>query len=156
MSLEEKIAKLTRESRLLGVPPQLITKGALTESEIRQIAKYYKLPIVSINTIYDFKTPKKDGCYILLISPSPMDNGHWVGLYKFGKNVLYHDTYACPPPEHIQDLCKKMNLAWTTLEIQDLRSQHCGTYVLEWLRNVYKSKDPYNITDRYLEQWHQE
>ncbi len=132
---------------------KILNKGALSQSEIHELATYFSVPIQSIVSMYNFKKPIKDGCYIILIHPSRTSNGHWVGLYKFGKHVLYHDSYGTPPPELIQQKCKGYALSWTTKEIQDLRSNYCGQYVVNFFRHVFNSNDPYIATEHYLNQW---
>jgi hypothetical protein len=132
---------------------KIINKGALSANEMLQIAQHYEVPINNICSMYDFKKPRLNGCYVILIHPTPNSNGHWVGLYKRGKCMIYHDSYGTPPPSNITDKCKDYNLFWTEKEIQDLRSNHCGQYVINYFRHVINSNNPYIATEHYLNKY---
>lgn len=132
---------------------KLLGKGALSQTELKTIADFYSVPLIQISSMYDFKKPTKNGCYVILIHPNRQSSGHWVGLYKFGKHIIYHDSYGTPPPELIQNKLKSYCFSWTTKEIQDLRSNFCGQYVINFFRHIYNSNDPYIAIDSYLNKW---
>ncbi len=129
---------------------KIINDGSLSSSEISRLAQHFNVPLVSVVSMYEFQKPILDGCYVILIHPTPHDSGHWVGLYKRNDFVIYHDSYGVPPPKVVVRKCAGYHLFWTNKEIQDLRSNHCGQYVINFFRHLINSNNPYIAAEAYL------
>lgn len=144
---------------------ELLNNGSLNVEDLIALANHYGVILNSISSMYEFERPT-EGCHMILIHPTPKSNGHWVGLLRFGDHVIYHDTYGCAPPERVQEECRGLILSWTLKEIQDLRSNYCGHYIINWFLHVCYprltrsryprlthgsySDNPYIETERYL------
>ena len=70
---------------------------------------------------------------------------HHVGL-KIGKNEAYYfDSFGVIPLPEVTKVCKDngLELVYNIYRIQDMNSNHCGNYVLDFLDSVYDF-DSYN------------
>ena len=118
---------------------KIIDAGASSERDLKLLAKELGIKLNFVGSIFDIKS-LKPGNYILLISPSKkIRNGHWVALRVLKKSCKYFDSYAMPPPRVLEDNCK--NLSWNKIQVQDLRSSHCGLFCIYWLKHGAKIFD---------------
>lgn len=102
--------------------------------------KLLDIPLVYIGFDEDIKL-KKDGAYIINLG-DPINNTHWVGLFKKGKKVFYFDSFGLFAPETIESKIKRtkrykfpfgLNYHYNPYKIQKLDEGLCGTYVILFL-----------------------
>lgn len=72
---------------------------------------------------------KKLPC-IVNLDHDPSRGTHWVGFFPDGK---YFDSFGNPPPQEIVDEKKGRVIAWNNQQIQELKSQSCGFWVVFWI-----------------------
>lgn len=112
---------------------KLINNGTSSETDLLYLAKALNLKINYIGSIYYLKS-LKPGNYILLLSPNRHDlNGHWVGLIVGKSKSYYFDSFGMPPPQVLVDNLKI--LYYNTEQFQALNHNHCGIYVIEFLKS---------------------
>lgn len=116
----------------------LITRASTSASMLRKACRVYGIPLNGIRSIYDMPSNMKSGAYIFLIAPDRHSDGHWVSLFRKGRRAIYFDPYGVGPPSAVVGFANRSNcqLLFSTDEIQDLRTEHCGSFVIQWLRHM--------------------
>ena len=116
---------------------RLINESSSSPEDLKKIANMIGLNMDYSGSIYRLPRVLGDGNYIMLLTPGPnVYNGHWVAMKIMNGNGLYFDAYGVPPPQYLVDLVNLNNinsLGYSTCQIQDMRSAHCGDYCLAWL-----------------------
>ena len=119
--------------------------------DLEKIAKFYKLPLVSICMKDELPTKPKEGCYIVNMQSSTDGSGsHWVSLF-FWKNICYYfDSFGAPCPVEIINFIKKKkgsHLLFNNFIIQDLKSSNCGYFALAFLLYMWHNREKSNLND---------
>ena len=113
----------------------------LSNFELERLAKFYKLPLISICMKNELPNTVKNGCYIINMQSSTQGNGtHWVALFVYQNNGYYFDSFGATPPIEITKFVKKRkgcHLLYNNFIIQDLKSENCGWYCLAFLIYMY-------------------
>lgn len=104
------------------------------------------------------KLPKRltAGTYIINSDVSTGPGEHWVALYSGPKQeyTVIYDSFGVTPDPRILKFAKtgKKKVIGLNTQIQDLNSQACGQYCIDFLRSMHKGISP----AKYLSQWHGE
>ena len=128
----------------------------LTNFDLEAMAHKYKLLIRSI--CMKDKLPKRvrDGNYIINLQSS--DNGrnhgtHWTALVLRGDEALFFDPFGVYPSTEIRDFVKRRpgtHLAFTTKDIQDLKSDNCGLFCMGFLLMTDSNPDLFRGAKDYM------
>ena len=127
----------------------------LSNFDLERIAKFYKLPLISICMKNELPTALKDGCYIVNMQSSTAGSGtHWVSLFVYKDNSYYFDSFGATPPVELINFVKKRkgcHLLYNNFIIQDLKSESCGWYCLAFLLCMFENRTRQNFKDVYNE-----
>lgn len=107
--------------------------------------------------------PKREvGSYIFNLDNSKGDfsqeddssiGNHWVGLVVKNDKAEYLDPFAQPPHENIIKWLKRRRpdfpIWYNTTQIQDLKSDNCGWYVIDFLTDIAKGMSFYDSIHKY-------
>ena len=98
----------------------------ITNFDLEKLAKFYKLPLVSICMKNELPPKPEEGCYIVNMQSSSAGSGtHWVAFFLL-KNIFYYfDSFGAPPPVEIIDFIKKKkgsHLLFNNFIVQDLKA----------------------------------
>lgn len=107
----------------------VITSGETSRGELELLAKKLDIP-VEINWLQDYDKSNKGPQIINLGNPN-IGGTHWVATYD-GK---YFDSFGLPPPPQLK------KLEWIPLQIQSIKSAHCGQYSLLYLYYVMRGEE---------------
>lgn len=119
---------------------KILNAGASNLYDILYLSKKIKLNIKYIGSIYDLKKYNiklVPGNYMFLLHPKEQKhnlNGHWVCLKVEKRKAFYFDSYGEPPSDFLQSYIK-VPIYYNDVQIQDLRSSHCGLYCLDFLKD---------------------
>jgi len=111
----------------------------LTNFDLYKMAESYKVPLVAICMKDNLPKRVRDGNYIINLQNSEGGKNHgthWTALVVQGKESLFMDPFGVYPSTEIRDFIQKRkgaHLAFTTKEIQDLNSSHCGLFCMAFL-----------------------
>lgn len=125
------VKKLFRKINISSV----INAGETSRGDLEALAKKLNIP-VAINWLKDYDKNNK-GPQILNMGNPTIGGTHWVATY----NGKYFDPFGVVPPSQLQDL------EWIPLQIQSIRSGHCGTYAMLWLYYMMRGEEDqfYNL-----------
>ena len=123
----------------------------ISNFELERLAKFYKLPLISICMKNELPSTVKDGCYIINMQSSTQGTGsHWVAMY-FLKDVCYYfESFGATPPVEIMNFIKKKkgsHLLYNNWIIQDLNSGNCGYFSLAFLLYMYQNKQNIDLKE---------
>ena len=123
--------------------------------DLEKIAKFYKLPLVSICMKDELPTKPKEGCYIVNMQSSTSGQGtHWISFFFFKNICYYFDSFGASPPLEVINFIKKKkgsHLFFNNFIIQDLKSSNCGYFALAFLLYMYANREKSNLKDVYNE-----
>ena len=123
--------------------------------DLEKIAKFYKLPLVSICMKDELPTKPKEGCYIVNMQSSTSGQGtHWISFFFFKNICYYFDSFGASPPTEIVNFIRKKkgsHLLFNNFIIQDLKSSNCGYFALAFLLYMYANREKSNLKDVYNE-----
>jgi hypothetical protein len=88
----------------------------------------------------NFKTKIKPGFYICNLDDDNGAGTHWTCFYVVGKFCLYFDSFGLPMPNEIKRYTKKYTPLSFPNQIQDIRSEACGYYCLDFIQHFSKFK----------------
>ena len=142
----------------------------LTDSQIEDLSNRMNIPLEGCFFKDDIPNPiNYNKVYIINLQDSEDDEGnqndgtHWTLLYvretpKKQLQPIYFDPYGQPPPENLKSIIKKqckMELPFTTKDIQSLMNNACGFYCLALGHFIcaYKgrSNDLYTDVDVFMD-----
>ena len=107
---------------------------AISNFDILNVAKYYKLPLNGVFMKDTLPNVPKNGGYVVNLDSStdPRDGTHWCSIYFNNKDVLYVDSYGQLPTQETINFMNKVNKHWAnnTKQIQSWNSELCGFYSL--------------------------
>ena len=116
----------------------------ISNFELERLAKFYRLPLISIAMKNELPFTVKDGCYIVNMQSSSAGSGtHWVAMYLFKDVCYYFDSFGSPPPIEVMNFVKKRknsHLLYNNWIIQSLNSGNCGYYSLAFLLYMYQNQ----------------
>ena len=116
----------------------------ISNFELEKLARFYRLPLISICMKDELPDKPKDGCYIINLQSSFAGNGtHWVGLFIDKNTAYYFDSFGATPPVEIIKFVKKRknsHLVYNNFIIQDLSSGNCGYFSLAFLLYMNQNK----------------
>jgi hypothetical protein len=127
----------------------------ISNFDLEKIARFYKLPLVSISMKDELPTKTKEGCYIVNMQSSSAGSGtHWVAFFFFKNICYYFDSFGASPPLEIINFIKKKkgsHLLFNNFIIQDLKSSNCGYFALAFLLYMYANREKSNLKDVFNE-----
>jgi len=114
-----------------------------------QIYKYLsksfdKIPfIITSKNLLKSQTYKEPMLGTVNIQDHDKGNGtHWVGFLipSSGEHNYYFDSFGLPPPTEIANFLKQKNrkVIYTDQQIQNINSDTCGEFVVDWLLYMKK------------------
>ena len=116
----------------------------ISNFELERLAKFYRLPLISICMKDELPKKVEDGCYIINMESSFMGSGtHWVALFVYKNTAYYFDSFGATPPVEIIKFVKKRknsHLIYNNFIIQDLKSGNCGFFSLAFLLYMNQNK----------------
>ena len=123
--------------------------------ELEKLAKFYKLPLISICMKNELPSTVIDGCYIINLESSTQGNGsHWVALFIYKDNSYYFDSFGAVSPNEIMEFVKKRkgcHMYFNNWIIQDSKSESCGWYSLGFLLYMWENRTRQNFKEVYNE-----
>ena len=127
----------------------------ITNFELEKLAKFYKLPLVSICMKNELPTKPKEGCYIVNMQSSTAGSGtHWIAFFFFKNICYYFDSFGASPPVEIINFIKKKkgsHLLFNNFIIQDLKSGNCGYFALAFLLYMWKNRQKESLRNVFNE-----
>ena len=125
----------------------------ISNFDLEKLAKFYKLPLVSICMKNELPPKPIDGCYIVNLQSSTDGSGsHWVSMFVWKSICYYFDSFGAPPPLEIINFIKKKkgsHLYFNNFIIQDLKSSNCGYFSLALLLYMYENRQNSNLKDAF-------
>jgi len=107
---------------------------AISNFDILNVAKYYKLPLNGVFMKDTLPSVPKNGGYVVNLDSStdPRDGTHWCMIYLHNKDVLYVDSYGQLPTQETINFMNKVNKhwGWNVMQYQSWNSELCGFYSL--------------------------
>ncbi len=79
--------------------------------------------------------------YIVNLDDSEGPGTHWMGLYVAPKGSFYYDPYGIDPPREVRRFAPRP-LRVNHHKHQHAASQHCGRYVLQFLKAMSGRGEP--------------
>ena len=127
----------------------------ISNYELERLAKFYKLPLVTVCMKNELPDKPKEGCYIINMQSSTAGSGtHWVAMF-FWKNICYYfDSFGSPHPTEVIDFIKKKkgsHLFFNNFIIQDLKSGNCGYFALAFLLYMFQNRQKENLNNVFNE-----
>jgi hypothetical protein len=140
----------------------------ITDTDLRQIATKYKIPV---NDIFMKDQPPlkiKYGGYIINLDDESLGRGgtHFVSLWipKYPKqDIIYYDTFGFAVPQSIINwirlrggIYKKSRIVYNDKHIQNVNSGGCGIYSLFFINFMARHKSIYNsiaLLEKYNNLW---
>ena len=130
-----------------------MTSGYEIDKALQKLKISYS--VKSKDNLSDYKEPSVG---VVNLQDSNLGLGtHWVAYYipKSGSVNYYFDSYGLPPPigiiKHLKT--KNRSIIYSDQQLQGLKTDLCGEYVIYWLRNMLRrrnaSTNAYNNT-KYL------
>lgn len=136
----------------------------LTDRQIEDLSQRMRIPLEGVYFKDEIPSPLKyNKTYIINLQDSSNDNGddnsgtHWTmfQVNKTPKNIIqpiYFDPYGVEPPEAVKEYIKKetkMNLPYTSKDIQSLMNNACGYYCLAMAHfiNTFVGRSGYLYSD---------
>jgi hypothetical protein len=108
--------------------------GSLSNYQIEDIAKHYRIPLIDCCMKDELPQTIKDGYYIINLESSTQGNGtHWTALIIQPNIAVFFDSFGAPPSTEIIHFVKKrkgLHLAFNNEIIQDLESDNCGFFCI--------------------------
>ena len=95
-----------------------------------------------------FKSKIKDGFYIVNLDDDNGQGTHWTCFLINDPYCIYFDSFGLPPPNDIRKYARKYAIISFNNQIQDIRSEACGYYCLDFMK--YMSKFRKNQLDSPL------
>ena len=127
----------------------------ITNFDLERLAKFYKLPLVTICMKNELPSTPKEGCYIINMQSSTAGSGtHWVAMYFWKETCYYFDSFGATPPVEVINFIKKKkgsHLLFNNFIIQDLKSENCGYFCLAFLLYMYHNRQKGNLQNVYNE-----
>lgn len=108
----------------------VINAGATDRNDLELLAKKLINGPVKINWLKDYDKNNK-GPQILNLGNPNIGGSHWCATY----NGKYFDPFGLPSPPQLQ------HLEWVPLQIQSIKSGHCGQYSLLWLYYMMRDEE---------------
>ena len=131
-----------------------------------QLAEMIGVKINQIKTKDNFVGKAKDGYYIINLDDSEGPGTHWTVMRITPKFCIYFDSFGLPAPQDIIKYARKRIIVYNNDQVQDIMSDACGYYCLDFIKffDKYKNKDldttlkighkmnkfllPYDVNDR--------
>lgn len=118
---------------------KIIKAGKTTRSELEKLATTLGISSLQVNWINHFD-PNYTGFQILNLGNRLVGGTHWVAYTPADQTghdtAVYFDSYGLPPPPQILNQTNPNGdtpLTFIPLQIQSLRSGHCGSYCVLFL-----------------------
>ncbi len=107
----------------------------LTNYEINDLMKHYKLPFHGCYVKDKLPTRLSNGAYIINLNGT----SHWTALIKDGDIFYYFDSFGFPAPAPIEQ--RATDTIWSDVDIQSIVSSSCGWFCIAWIRFMKGKKD---------------
>jgi len=120
------VKKLFRKLNISSV----INAGATDKEQLKLLSKKLGIDNIKINWLKGYDKNYK-GPQILNMGNPNIGGSHWCAMY----NGKYFDPFGLPPAPPLQ------HLEWVPLQIQSVKSGHCGQYCLLWLYYAMKDEE---------------
>jgi len=114
----------------------------LTNFEIIDICKFYKVPLIGVFMKDELNFIKRDGYYVINLDSSVNNGSHWVCLVVKGNDNFYFDSFGCVCPTEVLNFINS-KYAFNNWICQDLKSSNCGFFCIGLL--IYLKKDKQSI-----------
>lgn len=111
--------------------------NTLSDSEIIEICKNYRLPLNKICFKDDLPNELEKGFYIINLQ-SKFKNGngtHWTAFYCSGlpsEINIYYDSFGFPAPEEVEEKIKPY--IYNSKDIQNINTSSCGFYCIAFIK----------------------
>lgn len=117
--------------------------GLTSDQDLLSYAEKLNIPINFIGSKDQlFNCKPRNGNYIINMQDSTQGRGsHWVGFVINGNSCYYMDSFAVVPPIEVMNFCKDKKIYYNKSQIQGLRDDFCGEFVIDFLKNMNKSKN---------------
>lgn len=125
----------------------------LSNFDIINICKKLNIPLIDVVSKDElYQIPKQNGFYI--VNMQNVDDGpgtHWVAMIKRPNISLYFDSYGFPPAISMIDFLRPSKIAYSSNDIQYLKSILCGYFVIAWLKYLQPFNDVKILLQKYDE-----
>jgi hypothetical protein len=137
----------------------------LTNFEIIDLCKFYKIPLIGVYMKDELNFIKKNGNYVINLDSSHSNGTHWVALVINGKNNFYFDSFGCVPPTEVEMFINnpftrtKIKYAYNNWICQDLMSTNCGFFCIGlfiYLQQHKQNKDLFKSSNDFINMFYDE
>ncbi len=129
----------------------ILNDGETTNYQLIEMAQRVGIPLRKVAFKDQLRRHHPEsGAYIINMEDSSAGEGsHWVGLYltRHANRAVafYFDSYGTPAPEAVLAFAKEFGapiLIYSNEQIQGIKSNYCGQYVMNWLYYMARMKGP--------------
>ena len=124
-----------------GIP---MSKSTLDNIQLENMCKGIPgfMGVFAKNMIPDFGH-RKSGCAIVNLNDLGQAGSHWVAFWRSGDKSYYFDSFGAPPPEDVIKVLRPNTIVYNTAPIQDITSNACGWYCVDFLKAMSGSNGNY-------------
>eukprot|EP00732_Lithocolla_globosa_P006472 Lithocolla_globosa_v1_NODE_7547_length_932_cov_58.672748.p1 type:complete len:239 gc:universal NODE_7547_length_932_cov_58.672748:3-719(+) len=134
-------------------------KGVLSNLDIEEMLedlKDFKGVFAKDSLPKDSKGHIPIGRYVINLDDSDGPGTHWTALIvrPLNQHHLYFDSFAIGPPDEVRKALRtneKKNILFSTSQVQNINSEACGWFVVDFLQSV-KNDDTFY---RFIYKFHQ-
>ncbi len=119
----------------------------LTNYDLEDLCHHFNVPLVGIYMKDQLPSRIIDGNYIINLESSEDGKNkgtHWTTLVIQSPNAMFYDSYGATPSLEIREFVKRngkgIHLGFNNWVIQDIHSENCGYFCLDFLRNIIPTR----------------
>jgi len=125
------------------------------------LANRMGLPVVWIGNKDNLPDKLKQGAYIVNLQDDEDADGndlpgtHWTAFVVTDEGAAYSDSFGFPPPSQVQQFLRPLRpYSYTSTQIQNIQSGHCGRYALFFIHFLLTHKGGMESRiDAYMDLW---
>lgn len=113
----------------------------LSNVDITDFSKYFKLPLVGVFSKDELPLKRKDGFYVINMSNHDVEGSHWTCFGIEKGRCWYSDSFGMPCPLEVEKFLQNFKpIIYSTKQIQKLDGSFCGWACLLVGYFMYHSK----------------
>jgi hypothetical protein len=129
-----------------------------SDSELKALARRLHIPLVWIGNKDNLPHRLEQGAYIANLQDDQDSDGndlpgtHWTAFLVDNRQTAYSDSFGFPPPAQVQQFLRPLRpYSYTSHQIQNTQSGHCGRYAIFFL--YYMFSQPHTPMDHRLDSY---
>ena len=109
---------------------------------LRQMSDLMGIKINQIRTKDNFSGRIKEGYYIINLDNKGGSGTHWTVMKVLDDMIIYFDSFGIPMPQDVlQKFAKQREVIYNVSQVQDIDSDACGYYVLDFMHYFNNFRD---------------